>query len=430
MATYHRSVGPKADVRELQYVAALQQTCDWESRTSGTVSSLDILRFLRSRYCVQASQEEARDIVRGLGGGFPSDPARRGIANSIRDEMEVAEPIQQQHVGRWKKQPVDDQPSREEFVQEISQPRIEYLDLVALQAVLLIPTFARYAKKFMEARNGSFAETGATPDHSEHASGHEADGNGENGCSTLDPKPEDLIEFVFLLMRRAVGENSVDGKSDDDPSVLSPAIVRKLLIYNGEYEKANDKKLVQEMADVATKQSNRFDELALVQAIAGDLGGWEVGCEDHVSSFEEDIILRQRSRNISSEAENLTGGIKPSSDDTMRSDMNRGSEENEGNQAVEPDMGTTQPPETEIRPVRFSLQFLDSMVDTQGSSFAWILSWLTYMVTSLLFTAVTLSKEPFNVVCGESDQACVFGQTLAEWMSTAVMFSVLGVTGK
>lgn len=68
---FPRPVGAAADVRELEYVMALQQTCD-QLRERPLISSLDILRLLTSRYGLQPEQlthEQTKNIIMRLSGG-------------------------------------------------------------------------------------------------------------------------------------------------------------------------------------------------------------------------------------------------------------------------------------------------------------------------------------------------------------------------
>jgi hypothetical protein len=69
MASFRRMVGAQADVKELEYIAALHQTSAL-TRENETISSLDIQRMLVSRYGVLfGSPKQTIEIVRSLGGG-------------------------------------------------------------------------------------------------------------------------------------------------------------------------------------------------------------------------------------------------------------------------------------------------------------------------------------------------------------------------
>jgi len=66
---FKRPIGAGADLKELEYVIALQQT-SMETRDNATLSSHDVLALLRSRYALtNISHEQAVSVVRSLGGG-------------------------------------------------------------------------------------------------------------------------------------------------------------------------------------------------------------------------------------------------------------------------------------------------------------------------------------------------------------------------
>jgi hypothetical protein len=79
---FERVTGPRADVNELEYISALHQTGAKFTRKSGTISALDVLRYLKSRHGLDISPSEARDIVRGLGGGRLSPEVRQELAEA------------------------------------------------------------------------------------------------------------------------------------------------------------------------------------------------------------------------------------------------------------------------------------------------------------------------------------------------------------
>ena len=70
---FKRMLGAPADVKELEYISALHQTCVPDTRENGTVSSLDIQALLASRYGLFLSHAECIEIIRGLGGGMSQD---------------------------------------------------------------------------------------------------------------------------------------------------------------------------------------------------------------------------------------------------------------------------------------------------------------------------------------------------------------------
>ena len=90
MATqFERICGPRGDVNELEYIAALHQTCPKQTRKTGTISHLDVLRFLKSKYGVTLTPEQSSELVVGLAGGR--------LPENVRDEL-AKQKIQEQKV--------------------------------------------------------------------------------------------------------------------------------------------------------------------------------------------------------------------------------------------------------------------------------------------------------------------------------------------
>lgn len=64
---FDRPVGAAADVKELEYISALHQSSP-QLNTDGPITAQDVRRFLRSRFGLILSEDDAIDIVRGLSG--------------------------------------------------------------------------------------------------------------------------------------------------------------------------------------------------------------------------------------------------------------------------------------------------------------------------------------------------------------------------
>jgi hypothetical protein len=67
--SFKRKVGAAADIKELEYIIALHQTCMPDPRENATVSSIDVMCLLKSRYTLEISHKQAIDVVAALGGG-------------------------------------------------------------------------------------------------------------------------------------------------------------------------------------------------------------------------------------------------------------------------------------------------------------------------------------------------------------------------
>jgi hypothetical protein len=475
MGTFVRTVGPKVDVRELEYIAALQQTCDGETRLDATISTLDIMRFVQSRYSLLISHAQARDIVRRLGGGMLSKDARKRIADSAAEEQSSSVRTIQQHHTRWRKIELarDD---NEELIHEIMSPKIEYFDLVQIESILLIPTLARYAKEWGKTRIDSLQDSGDRKkeyrkrDSTEFASvevglseaGYsEAAENGtlpekkETVDTPLDPKPDGLLEFVLRCMWRTLlaDNNEMSGAPMSmmvgrEPPLLTIKLVKTLLMHNGELERANDDMLVQRMVDAAKSESGRFDEKGFVRALTADLSDWEVGCEDRISTFENDVLGSEHKRQDTSSHLGEENGKQENDmaratgeDDVEKSASSVGNPEKLYTKEVLPLLRDEEESEksdqtpvgdkTEVAgTARNTFRFIDQVVDSHGSSFAWVISWLAYLSSSTLYTALILSTDLYTYECSERDFECTFKKTLLKWMTITVSMSTFGIAGE
>jgi hypothetical protein len=67
---FERPIGASADLKELEYISALHQTCPNQVRQDGSIDASDVRLFLRSRYGILVEEEEVRKtVILGLGGG-------------------------------------------------------------------------------------------------------------------------------------------------------------------------------------------------------------------------------------------------------------------------------------------------------------------------------------------------------------------------
>jgi hypothetical protein len=343
-ASFSRTVGPKADVAELEYVAALHQTCALTTRRTGTISSMDVVRFLKSRHGVEISHTEARDIVVTLGGGTITEDVRTNVAASVAQKLQAkasAEKAMPPHK-KWrglgsslKRSPrektdnlpentVDgqimttsatEQAAAEEenerrllLIEEILSPKMRYLDIVQMTSVILIPTIARVAKEWYLKELDKIEDLKTSKKVKEQMSvevafSEQPTSTYQDGDS-LSPQPKDLLQIVLQSMcsaaREAKTTTNTSGSSDEEtlnaqlggPPLVTPEMVKLLLTANGEMELANDLDLVQRMVDVATSAVNPgyLDESALVQALTADLKEWDVGCEDQETTYVYDVF--------------------------------------------------------------------------------------------------------------------------------------------
>ena len=105
---FERPVGPHCDIKELEYVSALLQTGP-AIRRDGTVTSEDVVTYLKSRHGVEADVEYIRTVfMPGLAGalGENTDP--------IFDIVEIVCILLIPHFVREKRKPTTDQDDEDE----------------------------------------------------------------------------------------------------------------------------------------------------------------------------------------------------------------------------------------------------------------------------------------------------------------------------
>jgi hypothetical protein len=223
MAPFERTIGAGADVKELEYIAALHQTCIPETRANGTISSLDIQRYLMSRHGLDLSHIQARDIVRGLGGGILSAQVVELIIQSQeKQQQETADASNNMDEKKnlWSHIPPKERVLMEEAAAERGidleaeryAPKLEYLDLVQMMSILIMPTLARYGSEFRSANNNN--------------------NNSSSSSSNIEGGMEEQLEHKTDSVRARLvqvrASSNLDSERKDDPTHPLPLIVLPL----------------------------------------------------------------------------------------------------------------------------------------------------------------------------------------------------------
>ena len=342
-----RPTGAAADTTELEYLTALHQSEPNHVRSNATVSSLDILRFLRSRFNISVTHEQALYIVRGLSGDAyqaaqpetrrprrrQEHDEKRERANDPDEEAQEMEnvPLEQQENAQSLEGEDDDTSTVDESVGSLrealkrlrkkSQADIlakmsiddagesdgdapvegdimeEYLDLVQILSILLIPSFARLDKE------GAVNTVRA--------------GNAERLVESerivLEMQSRDHVGFkdVWRVLHQKIRRRYDDPLPT--PDFISPAIehmlrdfppeqhtitaelIEYLLLKYGLVDRASDKGLVRTMTEMAKSYSacGTLTPDAVLQCAVSDLGPWDVESERSLSSFFFDVFGEQ-----------------------------------------------------------------------------------------------------------------------------------------
>ena len=372
--SFKRRVGASADVKELEYIIALHQTCMPDTRDNATVSSIDVLRFLKSRYGLNVTHAKAIEIVRGLGGSdvvaanvtentkknfMPffhkkktgqSDLGETDESKAKIDESEAQDndkpvrhswdiPLLNKKASKGASKPSGNEvgdstlPAEEAGEDEDAQPRMvkvdpgvsdiensskieteevcasssavqeeniyvskdgsgadfpeQYIDLVQILSILLIPAVARAADEF---KNGP-RERPILPEPTGHwlfhpirravwkLLQHVAD-KMHSHYEGMRPLPErSLARDILNILLRDIRECQID----ED-------LIQSLLLQCGEVERANNPQLIREMVEAAQSSSGCLDEEAFFNALTGDLQELDVDSDYQFSTFFEDVF--------------------------------------------------------------------------------------------------------------------------------------------
>lgn len=303
-----RSFGASADVKELEYIAALHQTCFPGMRANGSISSRDVQALLTSRYGLMISHKECIEIVRALGGGSQEEISTQEKAYSAGRKMinRVVKMSKSATSSLMKKPSASDSENLTEEskpVDEESGRPEEYLDLVQVMALLLIPVLARAAE--ISKQGGYIGNTeGADKAVDENKDDEEIgwyrswrrkirakkEARKAELADSLLPQPATILQDAFRIIMKEVNDSDqVEGPE------LGVDLVEAILLECGEIERANDGILKKEMVEVARSRSGRLDFEAFVNMLTYDLDEWDVGTEERLSTIFFDVFGEERS---------------------------------------------------------------------------------------------------------------------------------------
>lgn len=124
-------------------------------RVDGTISSIDILRFVKSRYALDITHPEAVDVVRGLGGGIPCAEV---VSSAVIKRKEQLKSKSKKKRGLWSSPEQQDEPESEIKSEIYDLPVVEYLDLVQIMSILMLPTFVKVGRRWRQSNQKSYVE--------------------------------------------------------------------------------------------------------------------------------------------------------------------------------------------------------------------------------------------------------------------------------
>jgi len=178
----------------------------------------------------------------------------------------------------------------------------EYLDLVQIAAILLMPTLASAAKEWMRAQNVeqnimcNYGSTTMVPAEEQTDATRD---------SLLDRNTTLFADVLSCML------TSIESSRKPFPT-LDAKLVQDLLMAHGEYDRAADEALVEQMVEAAQSSTFLFDVEALVNALTLDLKEWDIMNDINYATALDDVWGDCGKRNI------MTIGVKDSSSKSQR----------------------------------------------------------------------------------------------------------------
>lgn len=218
----------------------------------------------------------------------------------------------------------------------------------------------------------------------------------------LRPEPATLFEDVLKIL---LNDTVIEGE-DEWPPTVNIELIEALLLDHGEFERAQDIGLMEEMAEVAASPSGRLDIDAFIQALTSDLKAWEAGSEGAFSTFFYDVFHMDNSPEY---VEALWRHEYGKANTNSREAESR---------AASPENNTPVEQEVVVEEKRsFSWKTIldqaniDHVTDAHSSVFIVFLIWCYYIMVS--FSYATLFQSSVTAPCEDTEGKSSFGCLLA-----------------
>jgi hypothetical protein len=333
--SFKRKVGAAADIKELEYIIALHQTCMPDTRENATVSSIDVMCLLKSRYTLSISHREAIDVVAALGGGdnivreknqtrqnkkefihffrknagsngketleaelSPTESNPHGMSDNGKLGTEEVDMLlqengaddfdeEQDHFAEQKSTGAAAHgitPESKENGSERNRnlPEI-YLDMVQILSLLFIPSIACVANDFWHPKPPPVPPSEPTGWAVKVLFIRRFRQLKSWAISRFSPAPHLRAGIVVHDIRNIL-------MGDSPETVVDEAFVEALLLKNGEYERAQNPRLIREMVEAARSSSGTFDDEAFINALSSDLEQWDNDGDERLSTFFYDVF--------------------------------------------------------------------------------------------------------------------------------------------
>lgn len=248
--------GPFADVKELEYIAALHQTGK-KVRKDGSIHAVDIQMFLMSRYGIKAPNDEIRTKIIGSFG----EHAMKDAEEDFFAEGDV-EGGQFENTAR-------------------SQIGSGSLDLTEVLAMLLIPELLK-AEQSLVRTQPQEKQTLPEPDTAVTIQSH-----GEKGKKHW-PDADLIANVLCMILHDATG--------DSNPRPLTKELLHQILTFYGERSLADDEGLLDDMLMATNHKLNPseapilFDCHAFARALTHDVHRFNIDNENSMTSNYYDVL--------------------------------------------------------------------------------------------------------------------------------------------
>lgn len=431
---FQQPKGAKADIAELEYVAALHQTGLY-MRSDCSISATDVSIFLCSRFGLKIDYEDAVEIVRGLSGkakkfefecSMPVDDEERG--NGLGSDPSIS----MNKDGGCEDLPHSSASSSICLSRGVED---EYLHLIEWVSALLIPSFMKLKvqslcdldevnTKILQIQLDNLQLSKKLEDSNISAL-ERLKVKWEKG--TLEKEIHSLETKKAFFVDRNIVSCAVDAMmgaiqdTEKQSSLLSPDLVRNLLILYGETTAANNDVLVQEMVDIAAKSENLKDPVTLdtevfVVALTSDVAVWESGTEERLTTPFYDVFGCE---------------VQDICDDNF-ADRSSSNKEREIPLVLEVQKSnnTLKVKEGNKPAFRYVKSFpsVDSVVDTQRSIFFSMTMWVYYISSVAIYT-VFINATTYDIIdCGNNaDFGCTLVNRIWTWFTLGAILTFGGI---
>ena len=403
MTSFNRPVGAQADLNELEYISALHQTCQPRLRSNGTVSALDIARFLKSRYGIVATDGSIQELVRGLGGG-PISEEEEELKQTLLDLVQLTTIVIMPTIARaahdWRVK--KDNVINESLRVDASIMSSSY----ELSAPMSAPSDSNYDDEFTRHNFWTSKEK------------REEEKESNYWRYALRPMPRNMFQHVLrMLVNPLVEEEEHTGetkyaKDEKGDFLLTADFVKALLLAHGEDVRAADSDMIESMLKRADG-STALDEETWVRLLSSDLDRWEVGSEDNPQTTEFfDVFHYESHYKVTEKGPPGEDGHTCQNDDGQ--DQEQGTQETKVVEGIQP-----------VKQVQMA-SYIDFAVDNQRSVAFVVFAWVFYVTTSLTYISLLATQPALYRTC-DPNFGCTTLEKVWAWTILALFMSLAGL---